>query len=332
MVDSIVKDENTSIVSEETVNKVKEAVSEGKTIVTDVVSEVVNKSDISKTTLKKVEQEVKQISNKAKVAQYLNLEVVLKADNTVLGNITKLSKAAEFKVAIPKNLNLKNRKFYVVRSHNGEVDKLDTVLNADGTLSFKTDRFSIYALAYEDLKVPGKVAKVKATIGNTAIKLSWSKVEGATGYRLFIAKNNKWVKAVDIPGNTYTFKKLAQGIRYNFAVRAYNNTGTTVVWADKYEVIKTFTKPSKVSNFSVNKKSKTAVATTWSKSTGATGYIVYMVKNGKWVKVDTVKGNRYTFKGLKKNTKYKFAVKAYKTDGKTIVYADKCATMNVTTK
>lgn len=57
-----------------------------------------------------------------------------------------------------------------------------------------------------------------------------------------------------------------------------------------------------------------------------------MAKKKKWIKVGTVKGNSYTFKGLKKNTKYNFAVKAYKTGGKTTVYADKCTTLNVKKK
>ena len=41
-------------------------------------------------------------------------------------------------------------------------------------------------------------------------------------------------------------------------------------------------------------------------------YRVYKVVNGKWVKVKDVTGTSYTFSGLKKNTSYKFAVKAFK--------------------
>ena len=57
---------------------------------------------------------------------------------------------------------------------------------------------------------------------------------------------------------------------------------------------------------------KSPSRTTWKKTTGATSYNVYKVVGKKWVKVATVKGTSYTFKGLKKNTTYKFAVKAYK--------------------
>ena len=40
----------------------------------------------------------------------------------------------------------------VLRLHDGSVTVLPTTLNADGTLSFETDKFSTYALAYTDTK------------------------------------------------------------------------------------------------------------------------------------------------------------------------------------
>lgn len=53
-----------------------------------------------------------------------------------------------FKVAIPVNLKKAGRKFYVLRYHDGKVDKL--AFSEDGT--FKTDKFSSYMLVYEDTK------------------------------------------------------------------------------------------------------------------------------------------------------------------------------------
>ncbi|MBR1568195.1 MAG: hypothetical protein IJ648_04465 [Lachnospiraceae bacterium] len=44
------------------------------------------------------------------------------------------------------------RTYMVLRLHNGSVTVLPTKLNADGTLSFETDKFSTYALAYTDTK------------------------------------------------------------------------------------------------------------------------------------------------------------------------------------
>ena len=45
------------------------------------------------------------------------------------------------------------RKYYILRLHNGVVDKLETKLNGD-ILSFETNKFSTYALTYEDVNNP----------------------------------------------------------------------------------------------------------------------------------------------------------------------------------
>ena len=48
-----------------------------------------------------------------------------------------------------------NRTYYIVRNHEGTIDVLDAAFDAAGkTLTFKTDRFSVYAIAYKDTAVP----------------------------------------------------------------------------------------------------------------------------------------------------------------------------------
>ena len=48
-----------------------------------------------------------------------------------------------------------NRTYCIVRNHKGTMDVLDTAFDAASkTLTFKTDRFSIYAIAYKDTAVP----------------------------------------------------------------------------------------------------------------------------------------------------------------------------------
>jgi hypothetical protein len=62
-----------------------------------------------------------------------------------------------FTIAVPEDLVKEGRVFVVLRMHEGETTVLETSLNSDGTLSFKTDRFSTYALAYID--APAEDAK-----------------------------------------------------------------------------------------------------------------------------------------------------------------------------
>ena len=44
-----------------------------------------------------------------------------------------------------------SRNYYILRYHDGEVEKLDATLSDDGTyLEFESDKFSIFSLVYED--------------------------------------------------------------------------------------------------------------------------------------------------------------------------------------
>lgn len=45
------------------------------------------------------------------------------------------------------------RTYYVIRIHDGVTTILDTIDNGDGTISFKTDKFSTYSVAYSDAKI-----------------------------------------------------------------------------------------------------------------------------------------------------------------------------------
>lgn len=68
--------------------------------------------------------------------------------------------ALTISVAVPDALintnSAVNRTYCIVRNHEGTIDVLDAAFDAAGkTLTFKTDRFSDYAIAYKDTAVPG---------------------------------------------------------------------------------------------------------------------------------------------------------------------------------
>ena len=73
------------------------------------------------------------------------------------GELTELSNPITLSVAIPEGLpevaEGYERVYYVVRDHNGEIEVLNTTVNKDNTISFESDAFSTYALAYVDEKV-----------------------------------------------------------------------------------------------------------------------------------------------------------------------------------
>ena len=141
----------------DTANAVIKAAKAGKTVT--VVADV-QKADSSNAQVqadaKKIQKELEALTaesnNTATVAMYLDLSVLIKADDIELGNITNLSTPMKFTVVVPENLLAEGREFYILRVHNGAVNKIVPERNKN-ILTFGTDRFSTYAVVYEDKKV-----------------------------------------------------------------------------------------------------------------------------------------------------------------------------------
>jgi fibronectin type 3 domain-containing protein len=85
---------------------------------------------------------------------------------------------------------------------------------------------------------PGTTGTIKVGRGYTSIKLTWNKVSGATGYRVYQAVNGEW-KQVRKSGTatTQTVKGLKAGKSYKFAVKAYRIEDGKVIWADTYKSV-----------------------------------------------------------------------------------------------
>lgn len=168
--------------------------------------------------------------------------------------------------------------------------------------------------------LPGKTSKITATQSTSAIKLTWKKVTGADGYRVYQynSKTGKYEKIKTLTGTSYTVKKLKAGTTYKFAVKAYTKDNGETLWASSYKTITTATKPA-TPTVKATAGSKQATIS-WNKVTGATGYVVYMQDEfGDYEKLGSTKKTSYTRKKLTKGKTYYFRVRAYKTvDGKNI--------------
>lgn len=145
--DAIINDIPTAAVSKETAEKVKKAIENGTVVHIEVnfdntISVTENIKDLTNNILKKDET----------IGTYFDLSILLKANDEELGTLTKLSKSMTFHVSIPADLIKEGRNYFIIRVHDGVAERLNTVWNNDGTLSFETDRFSTYALAYSDSK------------------------------------------------------------------------------------------------------------------------------------------------------------------------------------
>ena len=144
------------IVSEETLEKVQNAIADNKTIITELVIENVKVTDVIEEAKELVEEAVQNIKENVEsvIAQYLDIKVVLKEEESKeeLGTLNKLSEEIILTFNIPDKWKKAGRIFNVIRVHEGATDVLDVWENEDGSLSFKTDRFSTYALVYTDME------------------------------------------------------------------------------------------------------------------------------------------------------------------------------------
>lgn len=156
------KDVPTSVMSVDTLKAVKEALASGKTIVPVVENKLVKENEVAKESVAMVNELVTKLEKsngtKATVAQYLDLGVTLTTDDKELGSVNQLEKPVTFTVTLPKDLQKEGRVFYVVRIHNGVAEKLATTMT-NGTVTFQTDKFSMYALVYEEKVLTGDTVK-----------------------------------------------------------------------------------------------------------------------------------------------------------------------------
>lgn len=87
----------------------------------------------------------------------------------------------------------------------------------------------------------------------------------------------------------------------------------------------------KVTGLKSKTLSNSEIQLNWSKVKGASGYTVYMRKNGKYNKLGDCKGTSYTVKKLPNATRENFKVRAYKTVKGKKVYGKYSANWNTAT-
>lgn len=82
-----------------------------------------------------------------------------------------------------------NRTYKIARVHNGEFDLLDATLNSDNTLTFKTDKFSTFAIVYKD-EMTKKEDDIISTDKNETcedaigVEWTWSEIKKACVYKV----------------------------------------------------------------------------------------------------------------------------------------------------
>ena len=195
-----------SSLNDEQKDKYKEASKEGKEIVFKPVVKDAVKADEEVLTKK-----ANELS--AKVVNAFDISIEMLIDGQPAGTISETNSKLRFNVNIPNELKKAGRKFYVLRLHDGSVDKLPVDENGN----FETDKFSSYMLVYEDeVETPAKPDTDKKDDGNTGGSGNISN-SGNTGSVIGTINQSSSAKKDTSKNNSKKNSKNAKGV--NTSVR-----------------------------------------------------------------------------------------------------------------
>ena len=113
---------------------------------------------VSESDKKLVEDKVKEVFNNGVVGAYLDLTLLKKVGSLKEVSVTETAAGVVVKLDIPESLKNTDssveRKYTVVRIHDGVAEALETSCE-NGVITFTTDKFSTYAICYEDVAATG---------------------------------------------------------------------------------------------------------------------------------------------------------------------------------
>ena len=164
------------------------------------------------------------------------------------------------------------------------------------------------------------VAPTISKLDNTSggIKLSWNKIAGVYGYRLYYkTSSGGWKRFKDTTATSFTDSGVSPNRTETYTIRCIDKNGKTVSgfyskgWSKKYSpVAPTITKLTNTSK---------GVSVTWNKIAGVYGYRLYRkYDGGSWTKVKDTTSTSFTDSGAKKGKKVTYTVRCIDRKGKTV--------------
>lgn len=184
-----------------------------------------------------------------------------------------------------------------------------TLAKSFGTVTAKTKALS-------------KVENFTATTNVGSITLNWSKLSGASGYRIYIKnESGEWEKLATLGSGTtkYNVKKTSAFNKIYFRIRPYSKTSKGIVWGSYSSCSAPIGKDA-APVLMVTSVNATEIAFNWSSVKDAEGYYIYCLdKNKNYKLLDTFYGEdnvTYKIDNLSSGTEYTFIVRAFKGDAK----------------
>ena len=203
-------------------------------------------TDINDSVSEEDKKLIAQNLTKDAALMYIDLSLFKKVGDGTETKVTTTNNEISISIEIPEELRsgdmTQSRTYKIVRIHDGVVTIIEGTYDPVTFLfTFETNRFSTYALAYEDTNAATKTDVKSSSVASTndfyhfcltskasesSQKLTYNIVSGADGYIIYGSPcgiSNKLVKLADVSGKTtsYEHKDLKKATFYKYYVQAY---------------------------------------------------------------------------------------------------------------
>ena len=149
------------------------------------------------------------------------------------------------------------------------------------------------------------------------IKISWNKVDGAYGYRLYYKPaSGGWKRFKDTTATSFTDSGVSPNRTETYTIRCIDKNGKTVSgfnskgWSKKYTpAAPTITRLSNTSK---------GVSVTWNKIAGVYGYRLYQKTSNGWKRIKDTTATSFTDSAVSANQTKTYTIRCIDKNGKTV--------------
>ena len=208
-------------------------------------------------------------------------------------------------------------------------DTTSTSFTDSSVVPNKTETYTIRCLDKDGNTISGfnskgwsiKYVPVAPTISklentSSGIKLTWNKIAGVYGYRLYHKTSTGWKRFKDTTATSFTDSGVTANKTEIYTIRCIDKGGNTVSgfnskgWSKKYTA----------STPSISKLENTSggIKLSWNKVTGAYGYRLYRKTSSGWKRIKDTTATTYTDSAVKSGRTETYTIRCIDRNGKTV--------------
>ena len=158
------------------------------------------------------------------------------------------------------------------------------------------------------------ISKLENT--SSGIKLTWNKIAGVYGYRIYQKTSTGWKRIKNTTATSFTDSAVSANQTKTYTIRCIDKNGNTVSgfnskgWSKKYTA----------STPSISKLENTSggIKLSWNKVTGAYGYRLYRKTSSGWKRIKDTTATTYTDSAVKSGRTETYTIRCIDRNGKTV--------------